>query len=37
MGGDDRVPELKIQNFGYLYMADTDAFADVLRASQAVA
>ena len=36
MGGDDRVPELKIQNFGYLYMADTDAFAEVLRASQAV-
>lgn len=36
MGGDDRVPELKIQNFGYLYMADTDAFADVLRANQAV-
>jgi glycine/D-amino acid oxidase-like deaminating enzyme len=36
MGGDDRVPELKIQNFGYLYLADTDAFADVLRANQAV-
>ena len=36
MGGDDRVPELKIQNFGYLYLADTPAFADVLRASHAV-
>jgi glycine/D-amino acid oxidase-like deaminating enzyme len=36
MGGDDRVPELKIQNFGYLYLADTEAFAAVLRASQAV-
>jgi glycine/D-amino acid oxidase-like deaminating enzyme len=36
MGGDDRVPELKIQNFGYLYLADTAAFADVLRANQAV-
>ncbi len=36
MGGDDRVPELKIQNFGYLYLADTDAFAKVLRANQVV-
>jgi glycine/D-amino acid oxidase-like deaminating enzyme len=36
MGGDARVPELKIQNFGYLYLADTEAFADVLRANQAV-
>lgn len=36
MGGDDRVPELKIQNFGYLYLADSQGFADVLRASQTV-
>jgi glycine/D-amino acid oxidase-like deaminating enzyme len=36
MGGDDRVPELKIQNFGYLYLADSEGFADVLRANQAV-
>jgi glycine/D-amino acid oxidase-like deaminating enzyme len=36
MGGDARVPELKIQNFGYLYLADTPAFADVLRRNQAV-
>lgn len=36
MGGDDRVPNLDIQNYGYLYLADTDAFADVLRANQAV-
>jgi glycine/D-amino acid oxidase-like deaminating enzyme len=36
MGGDDRVPELRIQNFGYLYLADTAAFADILRANQAV-
>jgi glycine/D-amino acid oxidase-like deaminating enzyme len=36
MGGDDRVPELKIQNFGYLYLADTEEFANVLRANQAV-
>jgi glycine/D-amino acid oxidase-like deaminating enzyme len=36
MGGDDRVPDLKIQNFGYLYMADTPDFADVLRANHKV-
>ena len=36
MGGDDRVPELKIQNFGYLYLADNGDFASVLRANQAV-
>lgn len=36
MGGDDRVPELKIQNFGYLYLADTEDFAAVLRANQAI-
>lgn len=31
LGGDPRVPDLKIQSFGYMYLADTDAFADVLR------
>jgi glycine/D-amino acid oxidase-like deaminating enzyme len=31
MGGDERVPDLRIQNFGYLYLANTDAGADVLR------
>ncbi|MBT8410254.1 MAG: FAD-binding oxidoreductase, partial [Octadecabacter sp.] len=31
LGGDSRVPELKIQSFGYMYLADTEAFADVLR------
>lgn len=31
MGGDERVPELEIQNFGYLYLADNDAFARYLR------
>ncbi|WP_135448949.1 MULTISPECIES: NAD(P)/FAD-dependent oxidoreductase [Tabrizicola] len=36
MGGDERVPELKIQNFGYLYLADTPEFAATLRANQAV-
>ena len=31
---DPRVPALKIQNFGYMYLADTPAFAEVLRANQ---
>ncbi len=36
MGNDPRVPELSIQNYGYLYLADTEGFADVLRANQRV-
>lgn len=31
--GDARVPELHIQSYGYLYLADTKGFADVLRAN----
>ena len=34
MGGD--APKLAIQNFGYLYLANTAEFAEVLRASQRV-
>jgi glycine/D-amino acid oxidase-like deaminating enzyme len=36
MGFDPRVPQLKIQNFGYMYLADTPEFAAVLRANQRV-
>lgn len=36
MGGDERVPNLSVQNYGYLYLADTEAFAAVLRANQTV-
>ena len=36
MGGDPSVPELSIRSFGYLYLADTVAFADVLRANAKV-
>ena len=36
MGGDDRVPKLGIRSFGYMYFADTESFADVLRESQQV-
>ena len=31
MGGDERVPKLSIQNFGYMYLADTEDFAETLR------
>lgn len=34
MGDDDRIPPLKIQNFGYMYLADSPGFAAVLRANQ---
>ncbi len=33
---DPRVPELAIQNYGYLYLADNQGFADVLRENQTV-
>ncbi len=34
MGSDERVPEIPIRNFGYLYLADDQKFADVLRVNQ---
>lgn len=36
MDGDDLVPELSIHNFGYMYFADNEDFADVLRESHKV-
>ncbi|MEL7463147.1 MAG: FAD-binding oxidoreductase [Pseudomonadota bacterium] len=33
MDGDERVPELSIQSYGYMYLADTEDFAATLRAS----
>ncbi|MGB0799987.1 MAG: NAD(P)/FAD-dependent oxidoreductase, partial [Planktomarina sp.] len=36
MGGDERVPELGVQSFGYMYLADTEDFADILRDNLAV-
>lgn len=36
MGGDERIPELSIQSFGYMYLADNDNFANDLRDSQQV-
>jgi glycine/D-amino acid oxidase-like deaminating enzyme len=34
--GDDRVPDMAIQNFGYMYLADNAAFADTLRQNQKI-
>ena len=31
MGNDPRVPEVTLQNFGYMYLADNEAFARVLK------
>ena len=36
MGNDDRVPDLKVRSFGYMYLADNEDFANVLRESQQV-
>ena len=36
MGDDPRVPEVHLHSFGYMYLADNEAFADVLRESQKV-
>jgi glycine/D-amino acid oxidase-like deaminating enzyme len=34
MGGDPRVPQPVLHSFGYLYLANTQTFADVLQAAQ---
>jgi glycine/D-amino acid oxidase-like deaminating enzyme len=36
MGGDERIPNLSVQNYGYLYLADNEGFAETLRANQKV-
>lgn len=36
MQGDDLVPELSIQSFGYMYLADTENFAAILRENQKI-
>ncbi len=36
MGGDARVPALSIRAFGYMYLADNEDFAEVLRRNQKV-
>ena len=34
LGGDPEVPNLKIRNFGYLYLSDNDAFTKILERDQ---
>ncbi|WP_300062289.1 FAD-binding oxidoreductase [uncultured Roseobacter sp.] len=36
MGDDPEVPELALQSYGYMYLADTPAFANTLKESQKV-
>jgi glycine/D-amino acid oxidase-like deaminating enzyme len=36
MGGDPRVPEVVLQSFGYMYLADTPAFAAILSDNQQI-
>lgn len=36
LGNDPRVPELPFQSYGYMYLADNEDFADILRESQKV-
>ena len=34
LGGDPEVPEIQVHHFGYMYLANDERFASVLRASQ---
>tara|TARA_R110002096_G_scaffold12990_5_gene46249 strand:+ start:26459 stop:27679 length:1221 start_codon:yes stop_codon:yes gene_type:complete len=36
MGGDERVPNIPLQSYGYMYLADNQKFADTLKEAQAV-
>lgn len=36
LGGDERIPDIPIQSYGYLYLADTPEFAAHLKESQAI-
>ena len=36
MGGDTRVPDLRLQSYGYMYLADNEDFAATLRESQKI-
>ena len=36
MGGDERVPEIVLQSYGYMYLADNDRFADTLKNAQQI-
>lgn len=36
LGGEERVPNIILQNFGYMYLANNEPFAQILRESQKV-
>ena len=36
MGNDERVPDVVLQSYGYMYMADNQDFADTLRENQKI-
>ncbi len=36
MGGDERVPHLAMQSYGYMYLADNAEFAETLKEGQAI-
>jgi len=36
MGNDDRVPDIILQSYGYMYLADNEAFADTLKEAQVI-
>ncbi len=36
MGGDPEVPDLVLQSYGYMYLADNEKFGEVLRANQKI-
>ena len=36
LSDDDRVPDVVLQSFGYMYLADNEAFAQTLRENQAI-
>ena len=36
MGNDERVPDVLLQSYGYMYLADNDAFANTLKETQII-
>ncbi|MGB5708688.1 MAG: FAD-binding oxidoreductase [Arenicellales bacterium] len=36
LGGDSEIPDITLNSFGYLYLADNESFAEVLRTNQAM-
>ncbi len=36
MGGDERVPDVVLQSYGYMYLADNEAFAQTLKEGQSI-